>query len=154
MTESHIEKVTAGVMAYLKEHGVDVAKVDLNKMVKYLVAHKNEKKRSDDKYPYLTETDVKVLSDLVSAAYSNPFIVLDERRTNLDIEIDELPQRKKHLEDLRRTLLGRDYSLIQTYEANDRKAQKLKEEIDQLNNDIETIGKRIIITGNTKNVKK
>lgn len=143
LTENHIEKVTVGVIAYLRDQGVDVGKVDLNKIVKYLVAHKNEEKRGDDKYPYLSDTDVKVLSDLVSAAYVNHFNALEEKRVGLDMEIDELPQRKKRLEELRRTVSGKDYSIIETYESNDRNAKQLKTDIDQLGKDIETIERKI-----------
>lgn len=143
LTESHIEKVTADVMAYMSEHGVDVSKVDLKTIVKYLVAHKNENKRSDDKYPNLSEADMKVLSKLVSDAYTNPFLALDERRISLDLEIDELPQRRKQLDDLKRTLMGKDYSIIETYEKNDQKSKTLKAEIDQLDKDIESIDTKI-----------
>lgn len=86
---------------------------------------------------------MKVLSKLVSDAYTNPFLALDERRISLDLEIDELPQRRKQLDDLKRTLMGKDYSIIETYEKNDQKSKTLKAEIDQLDRDIESINTKI-----------
>ena len=143
VSESLIEKVAADVVAYMKEHGVDVSNVELRAIVKYLVSQNNEQKRSDDKYPNLSDTDVEVLSKLVSDAYTNPFIPLEEKRISLDLEIDELPQRRKQLEELNRTLLGKDYSIIETYERNDQNAKQLKSDIDQLKRDIEEIDRKI-----------
>ncbi len=143
LTNSQIERVTNDVVEYLKSHHYNINGLDAAAIASYLIAHKNDGMRSDDKYPNLSDTDVKVLGDLVKAAYVNPFVVLDDKRTSLNLEIGELPQRKKQLHDFRQTLLGADYSIIEMYESNDKNAKELKLAIDQLTKEITDLGKKI-----------
>ncbi|MCQ2255233.1 MAG: AAA family ATPase [Bacteroidaceae bacterium] len=143
LTNSQIERVTNDVVDYLKTHHFGIGRIDVSAIVSYLIAHKNDGKKSDDKYPNLSDTDVKVLGDLVKAAYVNPFVMLDEKRTGLNLEIDELPHRRKQLNEFRQTLLGADYSIIEMYESNDKNTKELKFAIDQLTKEIETLSKKI-----------
>lgn len=143
LTNSQIERVTNDVVDYLKAHHFGIGRIDVPAIVSYLIAHKNDGKKSDDKYPNLSDTDVKVLGDLVKAAYVNPFVMLDEKRIGLNLEIDELPHRRKQLNEFRQTLLGADYSIIEMYESNDKNTKELKFAIDQLTKEIETLGKKI-----------
>lgn len=143
LTNSQIERVTNDVVDYLKSHHFGIGRIDVPAIVSYLIAHKNDGKKSDDKYPNLSDTDVKVLGDLVKAAYVNPFVMLDEKRIGLNLEIDELPHRRKQLNEFRQTLLGADYSIIEMYESNDKNTKELKFAIDQLTKEIETLSKKI-----------
>ena len=143
LTNSQIERVTNDVVDYLKTHHFGIGRIDVSAIVSYLIAHKNDGKKSDDKYPNLSDTDVKVLGDLVKAAYVNPFVMLDEKRTGLNLEIDELPHRRKQLNEFRQTLLGADYSIIEMYESNDKNTKELKFAIDQLTKEIEALSKKI-----------
>ncbi|MCQ2244848.1 MAG: AAA family ATPase [Bacteroidaceae bacterium] len=143
LTNSQIERVTNDVVDYLKTHHFGIGRIDVPAIVSYLIAHKNDGKKSDDKYPNLSDTDVKVLGDLVKAAYVNPFVMLDEKRTGLNLEIDELPHRRKQLNEFRQTLLGADYSIIEMYESNDKNTKELKFAIDQLTKEIEALSKKI-----------
>lgn len=143
LTNAQIERVTNDVVAYLKDNVSGIGRIDVRAIVNYLVAHKDDGKKGDDKYPNLSDSDVKILGDLVNAAYVNPFVMLDDKRTNLNIEIGEQPQRQKQLNELRQTLLGADYSIIEMYENNDKKAKELKQQTDQLTKEIEDLGKKI-----------
>ena len=143
LTNSQIERVTNDVVDYLKTHHSGIGRIDVPAIVSYLIAHKNDGKKSDDKYPNLSDTDVKILGDLVKAAYVNPFVMLDEKRIGLNLEIDELPHRRKQLNEFRQTLLGADYSIIEMYESNDKNTKELKFAIDQLTKEIKTLSKKI-----------
>lgn len=143
LTNAQIERVTYDVVNYLKEHHFGIGRIDVPAIVDYLIAHKDDGTKNDDKYPHLSDTDVRELSNLVNAAYVNPFNVLDDKRTNINIEIGELPQRRKQLNDFRHTLLGVDYSIIEMYESNDKKAKELKLAIETLTKEIEELAKKI-----------
>lgn len=143
LTNSQIERVTIDVVAYLKAKHRELGDIDIAPIVSYLVAHKNDGANADDKYPYLSDTDVEVLGNLVKAAYVNPFVILDDKRTALNIEIGELPKRRKQLNEFRQTLLGADYSIIEMYERNDKTIKDLKESIEQEQKEIEELGKKI-----------
>lgn len=143
ITSAQIERITNSVVDYLMKHRSDIGTIDAQAIVNYLIAHKDDGKKSDDKFPYLSDADVKVLGDLVNAAYVNPFIILDDKRTALNIEKGELPQRQKQLNEFRLTLLGADYSIIEMYEKNEKKSKELKLAIDLLEKEIEKLGNRI-----------
>lgn len=143
LTNAQIERVTNDVVDYLKTHHFGIGRIDVPAIIEYLIAHKGDGIKKDDKYPYLSDTDVKVLGDLVKAAYVNPFVVLDNKRTSLNLEISELPQRRKQLSEFKQTLLGADYSIIEMYENNANKIKALKLEMDELTKEIESLGKKI-----------
>lgn len=143
LTNAQIERVTNDVVDYLKTHHFGIGRIDVPAIIEYLIAHKGDGIKKDDKYPYLSDTDVKVLGDLVKAAYVNPFVVLDNKRTSLNLEIGELPQRRKQLSEFKQTLLGADYSIIEMYENNANKIKALKLEMDELTKEIESLGKKI-----------
>ena len=48
----------------------------------------------EDEYSFLTEAEVKILENLVSSPYVNPFVALDEKRDRLNLERAELPRRR------------------------------------------------------------
>lgn len=143
LTNAQIERVTNDVVNYLKTHHFGIGRIDVPAIIEYLIAHKGDGVKKDDKYPFLSDTDVKVLGDLVKAAYVNPFATLDDKRTSLNLEIGELPQRRKQLSEFQQTLLGSDYSFIEMYESNANKVKTLKVEIDTLMKEIENLGKKI-----------
>lgn len=143
LTNAQIEQVTKEIVEYLRDNYNGIEDVNVSAIVEYLIKHKNTNRKEDDKYPYLSETDIEVLGNLVNSAYVNPFVNLDERRTNLNIEIGELPQRRTQLDELNKTLLGADYSIIEKYEENEKRIKELKLSIDSLNKDIEDLGKKL-----------
>ena len=97
----------------------------------------------EDAYSFLTEAEVKILDNLVSSPYVNPFVALDEKREQLNNERIELPRRKQQLEDNRREIGGHDYTVIELYEANDRSIQELKSIIEKLGKEIKQLGEKI-----------
>lgn len=143
LTDAQIERVTNDVVSYLKTHYFGIGRIDVPAIVDYLVAHKDDGKKSDDKYPNLSDMDVKVLGNLVNAAYVNPFVVLDDKRTSLNLEIGELPQRRKQLDEFKQTLLGADYSIIEMYERNENRIKELKQSMELLAKEIASLGKKI-----------
>ena len=97
----------------------------------------------NDKYDYLNDADTNVLRNLVQQSYTNPFIALDERRENLEIELADMPKKNEQLEEYKRVLTGKDYSIIELYEANDRKIGELKAKMVEKKNEIRELERKI-----------
>lgn len=143
LTTEQIERVTHDIVEFITEKYVTVGRIDEGEVARYIRTQSESGNTQNDKYPYFSDTDIEVLSDLVKSAYVNPFIALDESRTILNMEIESMPQRKKQLADYRTALLGTDYTLIELYESNDKRIKELKEAIGATEKEIELLGKQI-----------
>ena len=76
-------------------------------------------------------------------AIVNPFLALAEQRDRINAEIEELPERLKQLNDLKKAISGSDYTIIELYEQNTTKINKLKEDIALKKDEIAKLKKKI-----------
>lgn len=143
LTSGQIERVTHDIVSFISEHYLTMQKIDEEEVARYIRTQSEHGNRNDDKYPYLSNDDIDVLSSLIKSAYVNPYIALDETRTNLNLEIATLPQRRKQMEEYKSALLGSDYTLISLYENNDKRITELKNSIAETEKDITALGKQI-----------
>lgn len=143
LTDSQIERVTHDIVTYISEHYVTMGNINEREVAEFIMTHKDKNISIDDKFPFLSDNDVKVLKSIVDAAYVNPFVALDDRRTNLNIEISDLPKRHQQLEEYKQTLLGSDYSIIELYESKDKQAKEQKVAIANMEREIVALGKKI-----------
>ena len=97
----------------------------------------------EDKYDFLTTDEVTQLDKLVNTAIINPLTELDEKRIRLNQEIHEMPRQREHLREYQQALNGSDYTIIELYEANNKKIQELKDDIERKENEVKELGKKI-----------
>ena len=126
LNEVQIEKVTQEVVRLIEEKYPQIGEVPISEIVAEIKRAQDNSEGCNDKYGYLSDKDTAVLKNLVQQSYSNPFLSLDERREGLNLELEEMPKKKEQLEEYKRALSGSDYSIIESYENNDRKIGELK----------------------------
>lgn len=138
-----IEKVTQEVVELLKAKYPQLAEVSISEIIAEIKKAQDASEDYNDKFSYLSDKDVSVLKNLVQQSYSNPYIALDERRENLDLELVDMPKKKEQLEEYKRALTGSDYSIIELYEANDRRIEEIKAKIAEKKASIKELEKKI-----------
>lgn len=126
LNDQQIEKVTQEVVRLIEEKYPQVGEVSVSDIIAEIKRVQNDSEECNDKYGYLSEKDTAVLKNLVQQSYSNPYLALDERRENLNLELAEMPKKMEQMEEYKRALSGSDYNIIELYETNDRKIGELK----------------------------
>lgn len=143
LSNEQIENITHDIMSFVMERCNVNGMISEDEVADFLKQKRDSETVQNDKFPYLSETDVDVLGKLVNSAYVNPFVQLDDVRNSINLEINDLPQRRVQLDEYKQQLLGSDYNLIEVYESNDRRIKELKTAIDNLAADIDTLDKKI-----------
>ncbi|MBO4850133.1 MAG: AAA family ATPase [Prevotella sp.] len=140
--EEQMEELTQKVVAIIARHHPAIGEMDTMAIVEELLAEKEHNDVTDE-YPFLTPVDTEVLDTLINSSYTNPFILLDEKRERINLDLTSMPQRREQLEECRRAISGHDYSLMERYEANSKKMLQTKAEIDTLKKEIKDLEKKI-----------
>lgn len=142
LNESQIETVTKHLVKLVEDQYLTQGTINVERLMHDIMSQQ-EQDILDDQYAYLNISDVEVLKKLIQNSYVNPYLQLDETRDALNVELQELPQRKDQLEDYKRTLNGSDYSFIEKYERNTRDIEQTKREQERLNEEIKELEKKI-----------
>lgn len=121
LNDQQIEKVTQEVVRLIEEKYPQVGEVSVSDIIAEIKRAQNDSEECNDKFGYLSEKDTAVLKNLVQQSYSNPYLALDERRENLNLELAEMPKKMEQMEEYKRALSGCDYNIIELYETNDRR---------------------------------
>ena len=143
LNAQQIEMVTESVVSLLQERYPQMGKISIGEIVEEIKRAQDNSDDYNDKYSYLNEADTNVLRNLVQQSYTNPFLSLDERRGSLELELADMPKKNEQLEEYKRVLIGKDYSIIELYEANDRKISELKTKMVEKKNDIKELERKI-----------
>ena len=143
LSERQIEDLTQKIVSIIEQQEeLPTGTLDVAAIVRKIVDGQ-QSGEVEDAYSFLSDAEVKILESLVTSPYVNPFVVLDEKRERLNLERTEQPRRRQQLEDYRRAIGGHDYTIIERYEANNRRIQELKDHIAQLDKDIQELGVKI-----------
>lgn len=143
LTDSQIEGITKQLVRLIEERYMTSGAIDTSALVNELKLQQERANKVEDKYAYLTSTEVTVLEKLVTIAIENPFISLDEKRNRLNEELNQMPKQKEKLKEYQRTLNGNDYSFLELYEKNKDRIKELKEIIEKKNAELEELKKKI-----------
>ncbi|MBQ0019308.1 MAG: AAA family ATPase [Bacteroidales bacterium] len=143
LNDEQIRRVTRNIIDLIEDRYRVEGKIDVDTIVGEIKRVQDDSDDYNDKYGFLNEVDTQVLKNLVQQGYSNPFTTLDERRVSINQELEDMPKREKQLEEYTRALTGSDYSIIELYEANDRKIEELKGKIAAKKNEIKELEKKI-----------
>ena len=143
LSEGQIEKLTQEVARLIEERYPQIGEVPVSEIVAEIKRAQDNSEECNDRYGYLGDQDTVVLRNLVQQSYSNPYLALDERRGNLNLELAEMPKKRQQLEEYKRALSGSDYSIIESYEDNDRKIGELKAQMAEKKNAIKELERKI-----------
>lgn len=142
-SEVQIARLAREIVEYLRGKYEGLEEVDVEEIVRCLRKKHQRGDTLSNSHPYLNDADVEVLERLISTAYSNQFIPLDDDREVLAMGMKELSGKKDLLETYKKQLSSTDFSIIATYEENERRMAELKSRIGELGKKIEQIEREI-----------
>ena len=143
ISDEQLTRLTRDIVNYLAESYKELAKVKVDDVVRYMQKGRKHGDALTDKHPYLSDANVEVLDKLISDAYVNLFLQLDNEREVLDMDISELPRKREQLENYERDLSGLDFNLIALYEDNEKRMIELKGKIAEAERDIQKLADEI-----------
>ena len=143
LSDEQIESFTRNLVRMIEERYFTSNKIDVLSLINELKRQQEDGDGVEDKYDFLTTDEVTQLDKLVNTAIINPFTELDEKRIRLNQEIHEMPRQREHLREYQQALNGSDYTIIELYEANNKKIQELKADIERKENEVKELGKKI-----------
>lgn len=143
LTDSQIEGITKQLVSLIEERYVREGTIDIPSLINELKSLQEKTNTVEDKFSYLTASEVEALDKLVSTAISNPFVALDEKRERLNQDIAQMPKQKEKLKEYQRTLNGSDYTFLELYEKNTARIKELKEIIEIKKKESKEMGDKI-----------
>ena len=143
LSDEQIESFTRNLVRMIEERYFTSNKIDVLSLINELKRQQEDGDGVEDKYDFLTTDEVTQLDKLVNTAIVNPLTELDEKRIRLNQEIHEIPRQQEHLKEYQQALNGSDYTIIELYEANNKKIQELKDDIESKENEVKELGKKI-----------
>ena len=143
LTDSQIEGITKQLVSLIEERYVREGTIDIPSLINELKSLQEKANTVEDRFSYLTASEVEALDKLVSTAISNPFVALDEKRERLNQDIAQMPKQKEKLKEYQRTLNGSDYTFLELYEKNTARIKELKEIIEIKKKESKEMGDKI-----------
>lgn len=143
LTDSQIEGITKQLVSLIEERYVNEGTIDIPSLVNELKLQQEKANTVEDKFSYLTASEVAVLDKLISTAIDNPFVSLDEKRERLNQNIAQVPSQKEKLKEYQRTLNGSDYTFLELYEKNTARIKELKKIIETKKKESKEMGDKI-----------
>ena len=143
ISDEQLSRLTHDIVDYLSENYKELKNVKVEDVVRYMQKGRKHGDALTDKHPYLNDANVEVLEKLITDAYVNQFLQLDNEREILDMDISELPRKREQLESYERELSGLDYNLIAVYEDNQKRMAELKLKINEAERNIQQLADKI-----------
>lgn len=143
LTDSQIEGITKQLVQLIEERYVREGSIDVNSLISELKQQQERANKVEDKFSFLSTSEVNLLDKLVTTAIENPFVSLDEKRDKLNQDIAQMPKQKEKLKEFQRTLNGSDYTFLELYEKNTSRIKELKDLIENKSKEVEEMKKKI-----------
>lgn len=143
ISDEQLARITRDIVDYLAESYKQLAGVKVEDVVRHMQKGRKHGDVLAEKYPYLNDANVEVLEKLISDAYVNQFLQLDNERESIDMDVAELPHKREQLQNYERELSGLDYNLITTYEDNEKNMKELNDRISETEREIQRLTDKI-----------
>ena len=143
ISDEQLARLTRDIVDYLAENYKELASVKVDDVVRHMQKGRKHGDILAEKYPYLNDANVEVLEKLITDAYVNQFLQLDNERESIDMDVAELPRKREQLQNYERDLSGLDYNLITTYEDNEKNMKDLNGRIGETEREIQRLADRI-----------
>lgn len=143
ISDEQLSHITHDIVEYLAESYKELKGVKVDDVVRHMQKGRKHGDVLAEKYPYLSDTNVEVLEKLITDAYVNQFLQLDNEREAIDMDVAELPRKREQLKNFERDLSGLDYNLITVYEDNEKRMVELNSKIKETEREIQRLAERI-----------
>ena len=143
ISDEQLARITRDIVDYLAESYKELSKVKVDDVVRHMQKGRKHGDVLAEKYPYLNDANVEVLEKLITDAYVNQFLQLDNERESIDMDVAELPHKREQLQNYERELSGLDYNLITTYEDNEKNMKELNGRINETEREIQRLTDKI-----------
>lgn len=143
LSDKQIEMFTNNLAHLIEERYLQGRKLDIPSLIEEMKLQQERENTFEDKYSFLTTSDIKRLKDLIYSSAANPFTSLDDQRERLNSDIRELPRQREQIKNYQRALSGSDYTIIELYERNTQKISELKNLISEKKEEIAKLSKKI-----------
>lgn len=143
ISDEQLSRITREIVEYLTESYKELAGVKVEEVVRHMQKGRKHGDVLAEKYSYLSDANVEVLEKLITDAYVNQFLQLDNERESIDLDVDDLPRKREQLQNYERELSGLDYNLITVYEDNDKRMVELNGKIKETEREIQRLADRI-----------
>ncbi len=141
LSEEQLSDIALKISRYL-ETKHNFTAVTTRELTKYLLKDV-ENSSLTDPYAFLNDSEVRALSKLVNDSYINPFPQLHQQKIELNISIASIEVNQRRIEDYKKQISGKDYSLLQAYEEKQQEIKRLNQEIEDLKLDIQKTENRL-----------
>ncbi|MBP5344731.1 MAG: AAA family ATPase [Bacteroidales bacterium] len=142
-SEQQLKEITSFIVNKIENQYQLTGKIDQTALIRELRQQMEANPGSTDPYPYLKEEDVNVLMNLVQSGFVNQFILLQEEKEKINMELSERPKRTQRLVELRKQLKGNDYTFISLYEEKQDRLNEVKADLTKQKEELAKLEKQI-----------
>lgn len=143
LSDQQIEVFTNNLVKLIEERYLAGRKIDVAVLIEEMKQQQEQENTYEDKYAFLSSDDIDRLNKLIYSSSANPFVILDDKRTQLNNSIKELSRQREQIREYQRVLNGNDYTFIELYESNTKRINELKDVIASKNDKVKELKKKI-----------
>lgn len=143
LSDQQIEVFTNNLVKLIEERYLAGRKIDVAVLIEEMKQQQEQENTYEDKYAFLSSDDIDRLNKLIYSSSANPFVILDDKRTQLNNSIKELSRQREQIREYQRALNGNDYTFIELYESNTKRINELKDVIASKNDKVKELKKKI-----------
>lgn len=143
LSDQQIEVFTNNLVKLIEERYLAGRKIDVAVLIEEMKQQQEQENTYEDKYAFLSSDDIDCLNKLIYSSSANPFVILDDKRTQLNNSIKELSRQREQIREYQRVLNGNDYTFIELYESNTKRINELKDVIASKNDKVKELKKKI-----------
>ncbi len=137
-----VERVTRLLVNQLQKNGSLTGPVDVPTLAGAVLAAlpAGDPARPD---ALLDVAELRALETLILTAYANPFVGLAAQQTDISLAVGQLPKLRGQVEELKAQTVGKDYTLLQAYEANETETRRIEGELARLEQERQAVERSI-----------
>ena len=143
LSDQQIEVFTNNLVKLIEERYLAGRKIDVAVLIEEMKQQQEQENTYEDKYAFLSSDDIDRLNKLIYSSSANPFVILDDKRTQLNNSIKVLSRQREQIREYQRVLNGNDYTFIELYESNTKRINELKDVIASKNDKVKELKKKI-----------
>ena len=142
LSQDQVERISALIIQYLRENRLINREITAGELAQYVVSVANPHARSEP-YSFLEFSEIKALETLANSPYHNPYLLLQNQQTELNISVAQIEGYRTQVEQFKSQMAGQDYTLLKAYEDNESAIKAFEVEVAELNGEIEKIDRKI-----------
>ncbi len=139
-----VERVTWLLVNQLQKSGSLTGPVDVPTLAGAVLAALPATEPARPDALLLDVAELRALETLVQTAYTNPFAGLAAQQADISLVISQLPKLHGQIEELKARTVGKDYTLLRAYEANETETRRIETEMARLEQERQTVERKIV----------